>query len=163
MVLTLIDKIIAELESSSSLKYVEESKLSLLAKKQDVINALEHLVQDRKVFCCNITKNGRSYNVYWLSFHVTQPKRDKSLESPSLSPKIKPRAQVKSHNPVLTTEKELPDRWCKSCEIKHLATEFAHSRSRRCIPSNIIYEQNKKEIQLERVRQWRKKNKDKTG
>ncbi len=119
----------------------------------------EQLVQNRKIFCCKITKAGRSFNAYWLSFHVAQPKRNTSFGTLFPSRRIKPRQHVKHRKPALLGDQILPDRWCKSCEMKHPATEFAHSQSRRCIPSNLIYEQNKREIQLERVRQWRAKKK----
>ncbi len=162
-----IDKIMEALAASNSKDYVEENSLALLDRKQEVMNMLAQLVMDRKIFCCKITKAGRSFNAYWLPFHVVQSKREQhsalfvSGGKNKPRPEIKPRKIIKNQamSRVNLEEKPLPDRWCKSCEMKHPATEFAHSRSRRCIPSNLIYEQNKREIQLERVRQWRQRKK----
>ncbi|MEO6421806.1 MAG: hypothetical protein ABIR84_03755 [Candidatus Nitrotoga sp.] len=168
MTSTLKDKIIYELSSSSSINYVEENTLALLDKKEDVINALEQLVKDLKILCCNITKNGRSFNVYWLSILVAQKKlkqhsalfRTKVKKNIS-RPKIKnEKIKIKKELPCTTHyEKTLPDRWCRACEKKHLATDFANSRSRRCISSTIIYNRNKSDILNEKARKWREKKK----
>ena len=70
-----IDKIMEALASSSSTNYVEENILALLDRKQEVMDVLEQLVEDRKIFCCKITKAGRSFTAYWLPFHVAPSKR----------------------------------------------------------------------------------------
>lgn len=162
-----IDKIMEALASSSSTNYVEENTLTSLEKKQDVISALEQLIKDRKIFCCMISKDGRTFNAYWLPFHVAQSKRKQHSAHFSLGEKNKPRPEVKPRKPTIKqtssrtspTEKTLPDRWCRACEMKHQAKEFANSRSRRCISSSLLYQQNKPEILLEKARKWREKKK----
>lgn len=106
----LIEAVIEALATSSSTKYVEEDTLSMLGKKEEIIQVLETLIQDRIIFCCNITRNGKSYNAYWLSVHASFSKRKQHPALFITGANNIPHSKLRKGQGRVFKEETLPDR-----------------------------------------------------
>lgn len=122
----LAEKILAALANSSSTNYVGESTLYSLGKKSDesIVLELEHLLEKRTVVTCRITKDGRTFNVYWLAQQLFKPKLYSELFTPA---KMQERAAAKKAK--ATANKT--ERHCKLCLVKKPINAFT-GRSTRC-------------------------------
>lgn len=116
MILT--EKIIAALSKSSSTNYVDQSALHSLGKKCDVATAIGQLIEQRTIVNCRITKNGRTFEVYWLALQVSKPKCYSEVFTPE---KRLERVAAKSGK---TLAKNPADRLCKICNITKPSQAF---------------------------------------
>lgn len=116
--MSLTEKIIAALSKSSSTNYVDQSVLHSLGKKHDVNSALEQLLECRTIVSCQITKGGRTFEVYWLALQVAKPKHYSEVFTPE---KRLERVAAKSGQ---TLAKNPADRLCKICNITKPSQAF---------------------------------------
>lgn len=121
MVLT--EKIIATLSKSSSTNYVDQSVLHSLGKKCDVATAIGQLIEQRTIVNCRITKNGRTFEVYWLALQVAKPKHYSEVFTPEkrLERVAAKSGQMLAKNPA--------DRLCKICNITKPSQAFSKTRN----------------------------------
>lgn len=183
MVLT--EKIIATLSKSSSTNYVDESVLHSLGKKHDVNSALEQLLERRTIVSCQITKGGRTFNVYWLALQVAKPKHYSEVFTPQIRLEraaAKPgklcktcgitqpsqafnktenkckkcrNERAKEKYKLTASQKKAQLRWCMTCKKNHPPADFKSPKSRRCIAATLLYQQNKTAILVQRNSEWR--------
>lgn len=103
------DKIIAALANSSSTNYVDERALHSLGKKSDISNVLKQLIEQRTIINCRITKNSRTFEVYWLALQLSKPKSYSDVFTPE---KRLERAAAKRVRPLKNTT----ERHCNLCD-----------------------------------------------
>lgn len=108
MMQPITQKIIAALANSSSTNYVDQSALHSLGKKCDVATAIGRLIEQRTIVNCRITKNGRTFDVYWLALQVAKPKSYADVFTPE---KRLERAAAKRVRPLKNTT----ERHCNLC------------------------------------------------
>lgn len=125
MTSSLTDKIINALASSSSTCHIEESTLTSLGKKQEILNALKQLLDDRKIVSCTITKNGHTANVYWLACQVVKPRHYSEIFTPEKRLEREAAKKIKA-----IVKKEI-ERYCKLCLATKPITAYK-GRSTRC-------------------------------
>lgn len=109
MIQKLTEKILAALAGSSSTNHVDESIIFALGRKLAINLALEDLLGKRTIVSCQITKGGRTFNVYWLAQQLFKPKLYSSLFTPEI---MRERAAAKNTKPIAKNTTERP---CKLC------------------------------------------------
>ena len=106
-----MEKILAALAGSASTNYVDESILFAIGRKLAINLALEDLLGKRTIVTCQITKGGRTFNVYWMAQQLFKPKLYSALFTPE---RMQERAAAKKAKPIA---KNATERNCKRCLV----------------------------------------------
>lgn len=165
---SITEKIKKALNNSDSINYVEENKLLHLGKKEDVLDALQGLVDSRDVISCQITKDKKTFNVYYSACQTLRKGIFITASSPDRWRKSATTKELSSidNNPLISklkldqilVVKEMPQMECPKCKKKLSQKSFGDSKE--CNSCVKIHEEKVRVVRAQKMREYRARNKN---